>query len=503
MLNFVERVGNRLPDQVTIFAVLAGVVLLLSYFGERAGVSAQNPITGERIQVSNLLTRQGVQSLLTEMVRNFKDFPPLGMVLAALIGVGVADKSGLFAALLKGTVALMPHWLLTPTIVFVGIMSNVALDAGFVILPPLAAMAFAAVGRHPMAGVAAAIAGVAGGFSANLLITTLDPLLAGLTASAANALDPAYPPVNAACNWYFLIASTILLTLVGWLVSAKIVEPRLGRWAGTSDTIVPEHRLSRAEARGLLAAGVALVVVILGILALTLPENAVLRSADKNAGGVESLRPFFDSMVVLILVGFLVPGIAYGVVNGTVRSDKDVAGMMAASLSTMGAYIAMAFFASQFIAWFNKSNLGGLVAFQGAAFLKSIGLSGLPLGVAFVTGVAIFNILIASASAKWTLLAPVFVPMLMLMGFSPEATQALYRVGDSVTNPITPLNAYWPVVLATIHRYLPRAGLGTLISATLPYSIAFYLTWMAMIVLWLLCEWPLGLGAPLHYPLGQ
>lgn len=472
-LDVVERIGNRLPDQITIFAVLAGATLVISWLAASSNLSVVNPITHERIQAYDMLSREGLQGALTGMVREFAAFPPLGIVLAALLGVGVADKSGLFTAALKALVGAVPRWAVTPTIVFAGQMSHVAADAGYVVLPPLAAMLYASLGRHPIAGVAAAFAGVAGGFSANLLLSSLDPMLAGLTAKAASDFDPSYPPVNAACNWYFMAVSTVFLTLLGWFVSVRFVEPHLGTWGAEDVTDKGDPRLTSAETRGLLAAGVVFVVALIGVALLVVPEGALLRSSDPKASGVDALRPFFDSLVILILVVFLLPGIAFG--------------------------IAVAFFAAQFLAWFKKSNLGFIIAINGAELLQSIHLTGIPLMIAFVALTAVVNILISSASAKWTIMAPVFVPMLMLMGRSPEATQALYRVGDSVTNIITPLNAYIPILLAVTQRYVPKSGLGTLLAAMLPYSIAFFIGWTALLVVWMTFEWPLGLAAPLHY----
>lgn len=498
-LDAVERIGNRLPDQITIFALLAGATLVISWLAATSNLSVVNPITQERIEAYNMLSRDGLQAALTGMVREFAAFPPLGIVLAALLGVGVADKSGLFVAALKALVGAVPGWAVTPTIVFAGLMSHVAGDAGYVVLPPLAAMLYASLGRHPIAGIAAAFAGVAGGFSANLLLSSLDPLLAGLTAKAANDFDPSYPPVNAACNWYFLSVSTFFLTALGWFVSVRIVEPRFGPWKAEETNVTNDSRLTDVEKRGLIAAGIVFVLTLIGVAFLVVPEGALLRSGNPQSSSVEALRPFFDSLVIIILVVFLLPGMAFGITVGAIRSDADVARMMGASMSTMGAYIAVAFFAAQFLAWFKKSNLGFIIAINGAELLQSIHLTGIPLMIAFVILTAIVNILISSASAKWTIMAPVFVPMLMLMGKSPEATQALYRVGDSVTNIITPLNAYLPILLAVMHRYVPKSGLGTLLAAMMPYSIAFFLGWTALLIVWMTFEWPLGLGAPLYY----
>ncbi|MGE0482420.1 MAG: AbgT family transporter [Phycisphaerae bacterium] len=497
-LSLIEHVGNRLPDQATIFVILALLTLMGSWWAAAAQLSIQHPVTKEMITVTNLLTREGLQWVFGSVVTNFTGFAPLGTVLVAMIGVGVAERTGLFTALLKALVRSVPAKLVTPTIVFAGIMSNVASDAGYVILPPLAAMLYASLGRHPIAGIAAAFAGVAGGFSANLLLSTLDPMLAGLTETAARLYDSKYT-VNAACNYYFMAASVALLVVAGWLVSVRFVEPRLGPWrpqlsgAGDADSaeLAP---LSTEERRGLIAAGIALAVTVAAILALVLPQNGVLR--DLKTGGID---PFYKSLVPLILIVFLVPGVAYGIVTRHVRSDKDASRMMGQTIGTMGGYIVMAFFAAQFIEWFKKSNLGLIIALEGAAFLQSIHLTGVPLLVGFVALTALINLLISSASAKWAILAPIFVPMLMVLGKSPEVTQALYRVGDSVTNTITPLNVYFPILIAYMHRYDAKAGMGTLIACMVPYSVVFFLVWVVFVVGWGMLGAPLGPDSPLLY----
>lgn len=503
-LDAVEFVGNRLPDQVTIFVLLAVAVLIVSWICAALDVSVSHPQRDETIRAYNLLSREGIQWIFTSAVRNFTGFPPLGVVLVALIGVGVAEKVGLFAALLKALIAAVPRWAVTPTIVFAGILSNVASDAGYVILPPLAAMLYASFGRHPLAGVAAAFAGVAGGFSANLLPSTLDPMLAGLTQDASHALAADYS-VNALCNYYFMVASTFLLTLVGWVVSVVVVEPRFGPWPPPSGAAAPQvasdvvidATVSPGERRGLAWSAVAVLIVLALTLLLVVPREGVLRDPSKE--GVQQYGPFLNSLVPLIALLFLLPGLAYGWVTRQVRSDRDATRMMSQTMATMGHYIVIAFFAAQFIEWFKRSRLDFILATEGAVLLQSIHLTGAPLMLAFVVAVAIFNVLVSSASAKWTMLAPIFVPMFMLLGKSPETTQALYRVGDSCTNIITPLNVYFPILLATCHRYQPAAGMGTLIAAMVPYSFAFLAMWAVLLLVWVALGAPLGPDAPLLY----
>ncbi len=494
-LDLVERIGNRLPDQASIFVMLALATMFLSWLTSRLGWSIIHPVTGEKVEVFNLASSEGLQWAFGSVVTNFTGFPPLGTVLVAMLGVGIAERVGLFAALLKALVTAVPRTAITPTIVFAGIMSNVASDAGYVILPPLAAMLYASLGRHPIAGIAAAFSGISAGFSANLMLSSLDPMLSDLTQQASRLFDSGYE-VYASCNYYFMAASVPLLVLVGWFVSDRIVEPRMGKWDpadGDGAAPVEFSPLTAAERRGLALAGLSLLATLGVILLLVVPETGILRDADKT------VKPFYKSLVALIMVVFLVPGIVYGMATRSIRSDRDAAKMMSQTMAAMGGYVMIAFFAGQFIFWFGKSNLGFIIAIEGAALLKSINLTGLPLMIGFVLVVAVFNIVMSSASAKWAILSPVFVPMMMALGMSPESTQAFYRVGDSVTNVITPLNVYLPILLGFAHRYQRNAGLGTLIAAMLPYSIAFFLIWVAALGGWAYLDLPIGPAATLGY----
>jgi aminobenzoyl-glutamate transport protein len=503
-LDAVERIGNRLPDPITLFFAFAALVVAISWIAAAANVSAVHPGTGEAVSAVNLLSGEGIRRMLTEAVRNFAAFPPLGLVIVVIIGIGVTERSGLVAAALSRLVAAVPPSMLTATLVFGGVMSSMAVDAGYVVLTPLGAMIFAAVGRHPLAGLAAAFAGVSGGFSANLLLTSLDPLLSGLSTEAAQLVDPGYV-VDPTANYYFMVASVFLLTGLGTFVTSRYVEPRLGTWSPEQGTGVEDTSLAEvtpAERKGLRWAGIAF-VVMLGLFALlVVPEGAPLRNPEAVAAGesvLVQIRPFFDSIVTLLMLLFLVTGLVYGIVAGTIRSDRDVARMSSESVALLGSYIVLAFAAAQFIAYFNWSNLGLILAINGASGLQAIGFTGLPLLLSFVVVAAFINLFIGSASAKWAVMAPVFVPMLMLMGYSPEAVQVAYRVGDSTTNIITPLMQYFPVIIAFAQKYDRKTGIGTLISAMLPYSIVFMIGWLVMLTLWVLFEIPLGPGAPLHY----
>lgn len=501
-LDVIERVGNRLPDPITLFALFAGLVLVASWLAAGAGVSAVHPGTGATIEPVNLLSGEGIRRIGTEMVRNFANFPPLGLVIVVIIGVGVTERSGLVTVALKRLVAAVPPSLLTATLVFGGVMSSMAVDAGYVVLTPLGAMVFAAVGRHPLAGLAAAFAGVSGGFSANLLITSLDPLLSGLTTTAAQLVDPSYEVLPTA-NYYFMLVSVILITVVGTVVSVRIVEPRLGTW-NPADASEPVDsalgEVTPGERRGLRAAGIAFVLFLVLVALLVVPPNGLLRNPEAVGRPLmEQIRPFLDSIVSLLMILFLLCGIVYGVVAGTIKSDRDVARMSGEGVGVLGSYIVLAFAAAQFIAWFNWSNLGLIMAIKGADGLRALQFTGVPLLLSFIVVAAFINLFIGSASAKWAVMAPVFVPMLMLLGFSPETVQAAYRVGDSTTNMISPLMQYFPVIIAFALKYDRKAGIGTLISAMLPFSVAFIIAWSALFAAWVFLDLPLGPGAPLLY----
>jgi aminobenzoyl-glutamate transport protein len=492
-LNFVERTGNRLPDPITLFVIFMGMVLLASWLSYTLGAAATHPGTGEEIRAVNLLTGESIQRILVEMPRTFTDFPPLGLVLVVMIGIGVAERTGLIETALKAFVRSVPGWLVTVAIVLGGLLSSLAVDAGYVVLIPLGAVIFHGMGRHPIAGLAAAFAGVSGGFSANLMLTALDPLLVGFTEPAAQLLDPDYR-VDVTANWWLMAAMVPVFTVGATLVTERILEPRLGEYTGGVE-VEEDEPLTRAEKRGLLAA-LATVLVTLAIIGwLSIPEGAALRDADGT------LDPLLSSIVALMLFVFFLPGLVYGLVTGKIKSDREVAAMTSETMSSMGAYIVLAFVAAHFIAFFNWSNLGLIVAISGAGGLEAVGFTGIPLVVSFIFVSAFINLFIGSASAKWAIMAPVFVPMLMFLGYSPELTQAAYRIGDSFTNILTPLLPYYPLVIIFAQKYEKDIGLGTLISAMLPYSVVFALTAIPMLVLWMLLGIPLGPGAPMEYTL--
>lgn len=496
-LSIVERAGNTLPHPATLFALLTLFVIVASAIAAQFDLSVLHPKTGEPVTPVNLLSVEGLQRIMANLVTNFTGFAPLGTVLVALIGIGVAEHSGLIGACLRIVVLNAPRFLLTPIVVFAGVMSNMASEIGYVLLVPLAGLLYVAAGRHPILGIAAAFAGVSGGYSANLLLGTIDPLLSGLSQEAARIVDSDYT-VSPAANLFFMQASTPLITLLGWFVTEKIVARRFpdGDYGRGDEKIEP---LSGAEKRGLVYAGLATLLLTALILIATVPANGVLRIAGEP-DLLKSLAPFLHGIVALIFVAGALVGIAYGVGAGTIKSDTDVINGMSKSMGTLASYLVLVFFAAQFVALFNWTQLGLIFAVEGAEFLKAIGLPKIPLLLAFILLTATVNLAMGSASAKWALMAPVFVPMFMLLGYSPEVTQTAYRVGDSVTNIISPMMSYFALVIAFLQRYEPKAGIGTVVATMIPYSITFLLGWSILFGFWIAFGLPLGPGAPLVYP---
>jgi len=500
VLGWVEVVGNALPHPGTLFAVMALLVVMASGVAAWLGVEAVHPGTGETVHPVNLLSLDGVHRMLTGAVTNFTGFAPLGTVLVAMLGIGIAEGSGLIAAGLRLLVMAAPKRLLTFVIVFSGILSNTASEVGYVLLVPVSASIFLAAGRHPIAGLAAAFAGVSGGYSANLLLGTIDPLLAGLSEEAAHIVDPDYT-VSAAANYYFMFVSTFLIAGAGTWITHRVVEPRLGTYEGDEK---PEaiDALTTQERRGLRWAGLT-TAVIAGLLlwsALpsgTLPGAGWLR--DPSTGDL--LRsPFMSGIVALIFIIGASAGMAYGIGAGTYSSDTQVMKGMAKSMETLGLYMVLVFFAAQFVAYFNWSNLGLIIAVHGSELLRSSGLGPIPLLVLFVLVSGLLNLVMGSASAKWAIMAPVFIPMLMLLGYSPELIQVAYRIGDSTTNIISPMMTYFALIVAFVSRWDPEAGIGTVIATMLPYTAVFTVVWTLLLAVWLTFGIPVGPGASLFLP---
>ena len=510
-LDFVEWLGNKLPHPVTLFAILAVLTLVLSSIFGILGISVTHPGEGnEEVAVKNLLNAEGISYIFESMTDNFINFAPLGVVLLTMLGIGVAERSGLIGAALKAFVLAIPKNLITAGLVFAGIMSSVASDAGYVVLPPLGALLYLALGRHPLAGLAAAFAGVSAGFSANLLLSGTDVMLAELTAAGAALIDPAYADsINVAMNWYFIMVSVFLLTFVGWFVSAKIVEPRLGSFKMSKEQeedlsgedVEGIQTLEPVEKKGLILAFISVIIgLILAALLVVLP-NSPMRGSDDIGSYMDTIiqSPFMSSLVPIIAILFFIPGIVYGIVTKSIKNDKDVAGQMSDTMASMGMFIVLAFAAGQFVAYFTESNLGLVIGVYGAQLLDSMSLTGVPLLIGFMLVTAVINLFIGSASAKWALMAPIFVPILMQLGYSPELTTMAYRVADSSTNIITPLMTYFAIIIAFAQKYDKNIGIGTLISVMLPYSICFFIFWGLMLIIWSLLGIPLGPDSPVYY----
>lgn len=563
LLDLIEWVGNKLPDPAFIFVFGAVLVMALSAVGHFAGWSVQpkmlrpvvetvlddagNPVLdaesglpvtrpvldeqsrpvlelvddlsrndGQPFRTRNLLSPGGLYYAISSMVDNFVNFPPLGVVLVGMLGIGLAERAGFIGAALKAMMVVVPRQLLTPTMIFLGIMSSLGTDAGYVVLPPVAAALYKSVGRSPLAGIAAVFAGVSAGFNANLLVTSLDPLLAGFSTAGAQVIDPGYN-VAPTCNWWFMIASTIVITGVGWITSDLLVEPRYARKAaaeGGPSPVTAEdaaaQRLRPEEIRGLFWAFGVLAAATLLFVCFKLIPGWPFDDARGRMGAIPGLSRagdhfdrWVEAIVPLLFILFLLPGIVYGVAVKTVRNSTDAARLMVESMAGMAPIIVLAFFAAQFIEYFKYSNLDKMLAYTGGEFLAGANLSPSVLMVAFVLLTAVFNLFVGSMSAKYAMFAPIFVPMFMIIGISPELTQAAYRIGDSTTNIITPLNAYLVIILVVMQKYAPRAGMGSLISMMLPYTITFTIVWLAMLLLWMGAGFSLGPDGPLVYEAGH
>ncbi len=497
-LDAVERVGNRLPDPAVLFALLLAVVALVSAWLSTQSFDQIDPRSGEPLVVKNLLQPDNLLAFFAQLVPTFVNFHPLGVVLVAMLGIGVADHAGFIQAGLRALLAVTARQLLTPVLITVAIVSHTAADAGYVLVIPLGGVIFMAAGRHPLAGIAAAFAGVSGGFSANFVPSSLDPMLSGISQAAGQLLDPSLE-VNPLNNWFFTMASSALVIAVGWFLTDRVIEPRLAGTPldGELSEPVPERALEPRERRALRWS---LATLALGVAALA-ATAAPGASAWRNAAGslTASDAPLIRAIVPLIFVLFLLPGIVYGYVSGSFRSHRDVIEGMSKSMSGMGYYLVMAFFAAQFIAAFGQSNLGALLALSGAEALRAWGLPSAVTLTCIVLLTATVNLLVGSASAKWALLAPIFVPMLMQLGISADLTQAAYRVGDSTTNIITPLMPYFPLVVLFCRRYVRDAGIGTVVAMMLPYSAFLLVTWTAFLLGYWALGMPLGLGASYGY----
>jgi aminobenzoyl-glutamate transport protein len=494
----VERVGNKLPDPAMLFVLLLVIVWLLSWILSGVTFSIEDPRTGAPLVVQNQLSGAALTAFLSVMVTNFVHFHPVGVVLVAMLGIGVAEHTGFINSGLRALMAVTARWLLTPMVILVGIISHTAVDAGYVLVIPLGGIIFYAAGRHPLAGIAAAFAGVSGGFSANFVPSALDPMLQGISQEGARILDPdiLLNPLN---NYFFTTASSILIIGLGWFLTDRVVEPRLRDTGldGDLGDLPTMEPLEANERRGLRAALVAMLLALVLLVVSALPAASAWRAPDGEL--TSGSAPLMQSIVALIFLLFLLPGVVYGIRAGTVKSSRDIVKGMAKAMTGMGYYLVIMFFIAQFIYAFGQSNLGILLALQGANLLEWLQMPATITIVGIVILTGFINLFVGSASAKWALLAPIFLPMLMQLGISPDLAQAAYRVGDSSTNIITPLMPYVPLVVVFCQRYVKSTGIGTVTAMMLPYSVTFITTWTIFLLLYWAAGIPLGLQSSYTY----
>lgn len=501
MLNRVEYYGNKLPDPAILFVALLGIVWLLSWALSGTSFDAIDPRTGEQLVINNQLSGAAITQFLSSVVTNFSHFHPVGVVLVAMLGIGVAEYSGFINAGLRSLLAKTSSALLTPLVILIGIVSHTAVDAGYVLVIPLGGVMFYAAGRHPLAGIAAAFAGVSGGFSANFIPSAIDPMLQGISQASAQILDPKIllNPLN---NYYFTAASSLLITGLGWFITDKIVEPKLAdnKLDGNLEDLPKMEPLTAPESKALGYALWSIVAGIVVLVATAFPESSPWRAVDGTLTAFEA--PLMKSIVSLIFILFLLPGLVYGIAIGKINSSKTFIEGMSIAMSGMGYYLVIMFFIAQFIYSFGQSNLGILLAVNGAEFLKSMALPGSVTIVGVIVLTGFINLFVGSASAKWALLAPIFLPMLMQLGISPDLAQAAYRIGDSSTNIITPLMPYFPLVVVFCQRYVTSAGIGTLTAMMLPFSLAFMACWTIFLLAYWSLGFPLGIQASYLYSAG-
>ncbi len=488
-LDALERAGNKFPDPIYIFIGLAVVIVLLSFVLSQIGVEAVNPGTGETIVVENLMTKEYFGKMINDAAKIFTSYPPLGMVLVVMLGIGVAEGTGYFEKLIGYTIQKAPTKMIIPVMILVAIISNAFGDAGPIVLPPLAAIIFLKMGLHPIAGMCMVYATVLGAFAANLMPGMSDVLVFQFTEPAAQIIDPNIP-LNALMNYYFIVASTPVLLIAIYFISVKIVIPRFGEYHGKVK--LQEDIESPETEKAVKAANLSVLVILAIIFALTIPSWGPLRN--QETGSAMTNSPLMNGIGLIIAIAFLVPGVVYGLKSGAIKSSKDLSILFTKSMGSMAGYIVIVFFAAQMLAYFNWSNLGVIMAIKGAELLENSSGVVLIIGVIILT--SFINIFMGSASAKWALLAPIFVPMFMLLGFHPAFTQMIYRIADGITNPITPIMAYLPLMLAMAKDYDEETGFGTLIAGMMPYSIGIGIAWTALIIIWYLLQLPLGPESP-------
>jgi aminobenzoyl-glutamate transport protein len=496
LLDGVERVGNKVPHPAVIFFILAALVILLSHLLYLLGTSVTyevvNPQTHKvetaTATVNSLLSADGIRFMLTSMVRNFSNFGPVAIILVVMIGVGLAEQAGLMTALIKKIVQVTPRKAVTWILVTLGVVSSIASDAGYLVLIPLGAAAFLSLGRHPLAGLAAAFAGVAGVFGVNVLIVPIDGILTEITNDAIHLLNPTQS-IALTANFYFAIVSSLVLIVVCTLVTERIVEPRLGEYRGEAPA-ESNNELSPEEARGLKFALYALVASVVVIALWTFPAGAPLR--DPQTGAIMGDSPFMNSLIVLIMLVFLALGIGYGVGAKTITSMVDGINAVTKTFAGLSGLIFLLFVISQFLAYFNYSNIATIVAVDLGDALEHANLGTIPLLLGFITITGAVGVLIVGAIPKWAIFAPIFVPLFMKLGIAPEVVLAAYRVGDSPPNGVSPLMPYFALIVVFAQRYQKDAGVGTVVAMMLPYGVAISVVWILLFLAWEILGLPYG-----------
>lgn len=498
-LNIVEKAGNKLPDPAVLFFLMCVGLAVITWIVSLFDVSVKHPGSGEMIHIKNIISTEGIAMIMNDAIKNFSEFPALGLVLAVMIGVGAAEKSVYFDKLMISVVNKASRKMIVPTIILIGILGSLAGDATTVILPPLAAMIFIKIGYHPIAGLAMAYASAVGGFGANLLIGMQDALVYAFTEPATKIVSDSVK-INVAMNWYFIAASVFLVLPIIYFTTTKIVLPRLGTYDESQSNFDEEEETSSTitmtEKRALFWANMSFIVLVVALIICCLPESSWLRNA--KTGSLIDDSPLINGVGLVILVLFLIPGIVYGVLSRQINNTKDLGAMVSESLGSMGSFILIVFFAAQLLAFLQWSNLGIIVSVYGAKLLQH--QSGIVLIIGIIILSSLINLIIGSASAKWGILAPIFVPMMILVGYHPAFTQMIYRVGDSVTNPITPMMPYLPLILSYAQKYDKNMKLGSLLSSLMPYTIALSIIWTLFIIVWYLIGLPLGPGGPIKTP---
>lgn len=491
-LDVIEKAGNALPHPFMLFIDIIIILAVISAIVSLTGVEVINPADQSVVKANNLLSAKGLRWLLENAVKNFTGFAPLGLVLTMMLGIGLAEQVGFMSAFMRKTMTGAPVWAVSLTVFFIGINGNIASDASIIIIPAIAATVYQSMGKNPLVGLLAGYAAANCGFSANVLIAGTDSLLAGITQEAARIIDP-NAVVNPAVNWYFMFVSTFVLTIVGAWVTDKVITKRFGDYKGSAK-LDTSHELTSIERKGLKNAGIAALIFVVILLILVVPSNGILRDPEK---GTIIPSPFLNGIIPILLLLFVAVSIAYGKTVGTIKDSGDIPKLMGESMKTMTSYIVLVFVMGQFVAAFNWTNLGKMLSIAGAEFLQNVGFTGVPLILGILILTCIIEFFIGSGSAKWAIMAPIFVPMLMLMGYSPAFTQVIYRIGDSAMNPISPLYSYFPVVLEMARKYDEKAGVGTIVSTMIPYAAAFLVVWTLMLLVWITFGIPLGPGGEL------